>query len=203
MINLLPPALKKDYRYARYNHRLVRWSLAFVSAIAGMAVITAIGILVMNNSIDTYNTKVANMQANLTRQNISGVERQVSDISNNLKLMVNVLSKEILFSKLLEQLGSITPPNVILTNLSISQSDSAIDITAETSNYNAATQLQINLADPTNKIFSKADIVNIVCANSVATVTNTKYPCTATLRAEFTKDNPFLFINNDTVKAAS
>jgi Tfp pilus assembly protein PilN len=195
VINLLPPELKQDYRYARYNRRLARWSLSFLLAIVGVAVITVTGLFIMHDSIGTYQTKVANMKASLARQDISGTEKQVTDISNNLKLMVNVLSKEILFSKLLEQLGSITPSNVILTNLSISQTQSAIDITAQTVNYSGATQLQVNLASPNNQIFSKADLVNITCASG-ATATNPKYPCTAILRAQFTKNNPFLFINS-------
>ena len=108
--------------------------------------------------------------------------------------MVTVLSKEILFSKLLTQLGTITPPNVRLTDLTISQTESAIDITAQTANYESATQLQVNLTDPNNKIFSKADIVSITCSSG-ATVQDTAHPCTATIRAQFTENNPFLFIN--------
>jgi Tfp pilus assembly protein PilN len=195
MINLLPPEIKQDYRYARRNRQLVRWVFASLLAILGVVIITGGGLFVMNGSIDSYNTSISNTQSQLASQDIAGTQKKVTDISNNLKLMVKVLSKEILFSKLLTRLGSITPPNVILTNLSISQTESAIDITAQTGNYNAATQLQINLADPTNQIFSKADIVNITCATG-AQVTNPNYPCTASIRAQFTHNNPFLFINS-------
>jgi len=195
MINLLPPEVKQNYHYARRNRLLVRWVSGSLLAILGVVIITAAGLFVMNGSIDSYKSRIADTQSQLTSQDIAGTQKQVIDISNNLKLMVKVLSKEILFSKLLNRLGSITPPNVILTNLSISQTESAIDITAQTGNYNAATQLQINLADPTNQIFSKADIVSITCATG-AQVTNASYPCTATIRAQFTKNNPFLFINS-------
>lgn len=193
MINLLPPELKADYRYARYNHRLVHWLFAFLLAIVGVAIITGSGLFIMNDSIDSYKTRIASAQSQLASQNITGVQKQVTDISNNLKLMVKVLSKEILFSKLLTRLGQVTPPGVILTNLSISQTESAIDITAQTANYNAATQLQVNLADPSNQIFSKADIESITCGGG--TQVNSTYPCTATIRAQFTGNNPFLFIN--------
>lgn len=206
MINLLPPELKQEYRYARSNHRLVHWVIAFVVAILGMMGITGAGLLIMNNSISSYRAKVSEAQAQLASQDIVGVQKQVTQISSNLSLMVDVLSKEILFSKLLQQLGSITPSNVVLTNLSISQTQSAIDITAQTTDYNAATQLQVNLADPNNRIFSKADIVNVACGGSTATSSsggNASYPCTAQLRAQFTKNNPFLFINANSGKAGS
>ncbi|HXH26855.1 MAG TPA: hypothetical protein VNG90_03085, partial [Candidatus Acidoferrum sp.] len=148
----------------------------------------------MSTSINSYQTRIATVQSQLASANVTATERQITSISNNLKLMVTVLSKEILFSKLLARLGSLTPSSVILTNLSISQTESAIDITAQTSNYTAATQLQINLADPTNQIFARADLINISCATG-AQITNPAYPCTAIIRAQFTKNNPFLFIN--------
>lgn len=115
------------------------------------------------------------------------LKKEVTSVSNNLKLMVTVLSKEILFSKLLAQLGTITPQNVVLTDLSISQTESAIDITAQAANYNAAAQLQANLADKNNQIFSSADIVNITCASGSTATTNTAYPCTVNIRALFAK----------------
>lgn len=194
MINLLPPELKQEYRYARRNRHLLFWVGGFSAAIVGLAFITAVGMFIMGNSVDNYRAHIADTQTELANQNVEGVQKQTTDISNNLKLMVTVLSKEVLFSKLLAQLGSITPPNVILTNLTISQTETAIDLTAQTGSYNAATQLQVNLADPNNKIFSKADIVTISCsaANKVA---DPKYPCTVAIKALFLNDNPFLFIN--------
>ena len=194
MINLLPHEIKEEYRYARRNRTLLKWVAAFVVAIFGISVITGTGIIMMNDKSHDYEIKIAHAQADLTSQKQKQVQKEVTDISNNLKLMVTVLSKEILFSKLLTQLGTITPANARLTDLSISQTESAIDITANTSNYEAATQLQINLTDANNKIFSKADIVTISCAAS-ATTQDPAHPCTAIIRAQFSKNNPYLFIN--------
>lgn len=197
MINLLPPDLKQNYRYARRNRRLVFWAFAFLAGIVGAAILTGSGLIIMNRSINTNKTEITAIEDRLASQNSSNAQKEVKAISNNLKLMVTVLSKEILFSKLLVQLGNTTPPNVVLTNLSISQAESAIDITARATNYNAAAQLQANLADPANKIFSKADIVNISCADTRTSTKgiSTSYPCTVTIRALFADDNPFLFIN--------
>lgn len=181
----------------------MRWIVAFVVALAGLAIITVGGMLLMQNSIDTYKTKIARTQSQLASQNLTGVEAQVTTISNNLKLMVQVLSKEILFSKLLTQLGTITPSNVELTSLSISQSESAIEITAQSTDYNAATQLQANLTAPANQIFSKADLVSVTCASGAQQVANAKYPCAIDIRAEFTNNNPFLFINANGQKAST
>jgi Tfp pilus assembly protein PilN len=202
MINLLPPELKQEYRYARTNHRLLYWVLSFAGALFGVAIITGMGLFMMNNSIRTYRTHIAVTQTELASQDVANVQQEVTNISNNLKLMVSVLSKEILFSKLLAQLGSITPSGVILTNLSISQTEKAVDIKAVAGSYNAAAQLQANLADPDNKLFSNADIITIGCI-AADKAPNPKYPCTIDIRALFTDNNPFLFINAATQKAGS
>lgn len=192
MINLLPPEVTENYRYARRNRILLRWIALIFASITGAAIITGGGLFYIHHTSDTYTRQLASANHELQTQDLTAVQKQVTDISGNLKLAVQVLSKEILFSELLKQLGRVTPSNAILTNLAISQTQGAIDITAQTTDYTAATQLQINLADPKNQIFSKADLVNINCPS----VTTSAYSCTATLRALFATNNPFLFINS-------
>jgi len=190
MINLLPAETKDTYRYARHNRALLRWITACVCSILGGAVLAGGGYLYLNRSITDTNLQITNSNKQLQSQHLGTVQKQVTSISNNLRLTVQVLSQEILFSELLKQLASVTPSNVVLTNLAITQAQGGVDITAQTGNYSAATQLQLNLADPKNQIFSQADIVSINCT------TTGKYPCTATLRALFSSDNPFLFIHD-------
>ncbi len=199
MINLLPPGEKEAYRYARRNHALSRWVITCAFCCLGAMALAAGGYVWMNISVKTTKQQIALTQTELDKQNVTVVQKQVGDISNNLKLAVQVLSKEILFSDLLKQLATVTPNNTVLTNLSITQAQGAVDITAQTVNYDAATQLQVNLADRKNQIFTKADIINIVCANSSGNGSS-KYPCTVNIRALFATDNPFLFINQKAKK---
>jgi hypothetical protein len=194
MINLLPPDLKAEYHYARRNTGLRRWIILFGLGLFGLAVITAGGVFYLHQTTRTYVAQAQAAEQALNNQKQTAVEKNVQDISNNLKLAVKVLSQEVLFSQLFNQLAVITPSNATLSNLSITQLSGGVDITAKTTDYTAATQLQINLADPTNKIFSQADIVSINCAASGPSVG--RYPCTVIVRALFAKNNPYLFINN-------
>jgi hypothetical protein len=198
MINLLPPSLKDEYRYARRNAGLRRTVVLFAFGIVGLAVIAATGMWYLDQSTKAYTVQAAISEARLREQKQDVIDKQVLDISNSLKLAVQVLSKEVLFSQLLTQLAVITPSNVTLNGLSISQLTGGLDIIAKTTNYDAATQLQVNIADPNNKIFSKADLVNITCvtASDSSSSQPSRYPCTATIRAQFATDNPFLFINS-------
>lgn len=193
MINLLPPQLKQEYRYARRNMGLLRFVAMFGVGLAGLAVICAIGMVYLQQSARTYAAETAAIEQSLKDQKQDQVEKQVLDISNSLKLAVRVLSQEVLFSQLLKRLAATTPSNTSLSTLSITELKGGVDITAKTTDYGAATQLQVNLSDPDNQIFAKADIVNISC---ITDSQGSKYPCTVTIRALFSDDNPFLFIND-------
>ncbi len=68
---------------------------------------------------------------------------------------------------------------------------------ARATDYQTATQVQVNLQDPKSLLFDKVDIVNVQCQGSAAAPGSeaAKYPCTVQMKALFTKTNPFLFIN--------
>lgn len=197
MINLLPPEVKQQYQYARRNVHLVRWLFAMGFALAGLAIISVGGVWYLQQTANQYHKQISVTEESLKKQDQAKVQKEVQNISSSLKLAVQVLSKEVLFSELLKQMATVTPSNATLSDLTISQVQGAVDITARTADYNAATQLQVNLSDPTNKIFSKADIVSINCTTSPTSsdALLQRYPCTVTIRALFATDNPFLFIN--------
>lgn len=193
MINLLPPEVKEDYAYALRNSALRRWVVACVAALIGLGLIATYGLATLQHSIGNLQQQVAVSQASLQTQHLTQTEDQVQSISDSFKLMVQVLSKEVLFSKLLKQIATVIPSNSVLTGLNISQTSPAIDLSAAASDYYTATQVQVNLQDPDNGVFAKADIVSISCQ---ANADNAQYPCTVKLRALFSANNPYLFINN-------
>jgi len=194
MINLLPPDVKKSYRYARLNVALRKWAVMFGVALVGLAVIGTYGLLSLQQSTNKYNHQIASTEALFKQEDFAGTQAKVQDISNNFKLVVKVLGQEVLFSKLLKQIAATIPANAKLTGLDINQTQGGIDITAAATNYSTATQVQVNLADPSNKIFSKADLVNITCGGTNAA--GSRYPCTVNIRALFASNNPYLFINS-------
>lgn len=194
MINLLPPELKTGYHYARRNVALRKWVILFLIALAGLGGLGTYGLLTLHQSGVHYSKEIAGNEAFFKKESFSDAQKSIQDISNSFKLVVQVLGQEVLFSALIKQIGATMPENANLVGLTISQTTGALDISAITTDYTTATQVQVNLADPTNKIFSKADIVSINC--DPLSATDPKYPCTVTLRALFAPNNPFLFINS-------
>lgn len=190
MINLLPPDVKQNITYARRNTQLLRWSIILLLSIVSVFGFVGAGTLYMNSSIKTIGAQVASGQEQLKLAKTEDTQKRVEEISGSLKLVVQVLSRQVQFSKLLQQIGSAMPPGSILTNLSITKIQGGIDLSAAARDYQTATQVQVNLQDPKNKVFDKVDIISITCEST----TYRNYPCLVTVRAQFTKDNPFLFI---------
>jgi Tfp pilus assembly protein PilN len=195
VINLLPPATKESYKYARKNSVMRKWLVWLSCGIIGIIAVTAWGMVFLNQAVNANQVLVDNTKQQLKDENLDGTTKQVATISNNLKLMNTVLSQEVLFSALLNQVAKAMPTGAVLTGINITGISGGINLQAATTNYNTATQIQINLQDPNNKIFSKADIVSIQCTAGGTGLSST-YPCKAQLRAQFVNNNPFLFINS-------
>jgi Tfp pilus assembly protein PilN len=200
MINLLPPAARQEYQYARRNVRLRRWASACLVAMVGLGLLLTFGLLTMQQSSKNLQQQIASNQTLFTQENYTQTQKQVQDITTSFKLVVKVLGQEVLFSQVIKQIGSIIPAKAKLAGLTINQSQTAIDITAVAPDYTTASQVQVNLAAPNNKIFSSADLESITC-NAVNTTGSSDYdPCTVTIRALFANNSPYLFINNSPVK---
>lgn len=197
MINLLPPELKQQYVYGRRNTVLRRWATALAFGLLGVVVVTFAGLFFMEKSIVTYRDQVGDSQQLLARQKLEPTREHAKEITSSVKLAVDVLSREILFSKLITQVAKVIPPNANLTDLNITKDQDSIEIKAISSDYTSATQLQVNLQDPANKIFSKADIQTITCGTNS---NDPRYPCAVTIKALFNANNPFLFINKGGAK---
>ncbi len=197
MINLLPPQSKENMVYARRNTRLRHWAMGLFLSILGIIVIVVAGQLYLQSSIHSYAAQVEQGKNQLKAQNLEDAQSKVQDLTDSLKLVVQVLSREILFSKLLAQIGSALPNGSVLTSLSINKVQGGLDLQAAATDYQTATQVQLNLQDPNNKIFEKADIINIQCSTPAASKSDpvkSQYPCTVQLRALFASNNPFSFI---------
>jgi Tfp pilus assembly protein PilN len=199
VINLIPPDVKQNIVYARHNSILRRWIGVFIASIVGVGIITVFGVFYMNQSVSSLTADNAKTKQDLEKQKINDVQKQVQDISNTLTLTVQVLSREILFSSLIKQITKAIPDGSILTGLEISQVQGGIDLNFVAKDYNTATQIQVNLQDPSNKIFDKSDIISITCSKTGGS-TVAGYPCTVPIRALFSKNNPYLFINSGAKK---
>ncbi len=192
MINLLPNDYRQSLRYARRNSALLKWLIGILIAVFLLATTVITGLTFLKLETKRYTKIAQDTRQELKNQNLEETLNKVQNISSNLKLIVQVLSKQVVFSELIKQIGSVMPPGAVLSNIEISKIDGGIDLTANSKNYETATQIQVNLSDPNNKLFDKVDIISVNCSGS-----NPTYPCVVNMRALFTKNNPYLFVNQN------
>ncbi len=195
MLNLLPNDVKDNIIYARRNTQIRHWTIALVITIIGILVIVAGSFLYLQHSIDTYTSDVQKGNETLKSQKLDETQKKVQDLTNSLKLVDQVLQREVLFSKLLTQIGSALPNGSVLSSLNINKLEGGLDLEASATDFQTATQVQVNLQDPKNKIFEKADIINTKCVAGANSTTNTTYPCTIHIRVLFAKNKSLSFLS--------
>lgn len=199
MINLLPPNIKQTLRYADYNSRLVRLVTGLIVGIFGVILVTGVGYFYLHQETKSYKADVEASEKKLKQRKEKDTIARVEEISSSLKLVVNVLSQEILFSKLIRQVGAQMPPNTVLQDLKLSSElTGALDLQVGASSYDAATQVQVNLMNSQNNIFDRADIIRVNCGGS--NNESSGYPCQASLRAVLNKDSDFTLLNTSKKK---
>ena len=194
MINLLPPETKASFNYARRNLTLRNWVITLSFVLLGVGGLFTFGLINLHQSVGRYQNQVAEIQNNLKKDKQAETEKKVKDISSSLRLATQVLGSEIVFSKLITQIGATIPSGAVLTSLNINKANAGLDLTANAKDPATATQVQVNLSSSKDKIFAKADIINIT-RKSTRTDKPEPYPYAVTLRALFNSNNQFLFIN--------
>lgn len=188
-INLLPGSMREDFTYARHNTRLIKWCIAMLAGIAGIIAVVVIGLAYINQQTGQLEKRVAQAQAELDEQDLKGVQARVEEMSDSFNLVVQVLSRQVLFSRLLEQAGAVMPAGSVLANLTIDELTGGIDLQVLATNYQSATQVPVNLQDPANQIFERVDILDIACGEG-----EPNYLCGGSYRALFAEENQFMFI---------
>lgn len=191
MINLMPTEAKKNILYARRNASLFKWTIGCLIIIAAMAATVVLGEFYIDNAKHSLTKSIASTKQTIKDQKLDKVQAQAQDLSDGVKVIVQVLSKEVLFSKLLQQIGNLMPDGATLGDVQLSNTvNGAINLTANAVDYQAATQVQVNLEDPKNNLFSKVDTQSVTCSDSSQTTTGivSKYKCQILVRALF-KDN--------------
>lgn len=192
MIDLLPNDIKISRIYGRRNGLLLRWNLLCLMALLGILIVAGTGYFFINNSALSAAEVKSKTEATIKSTKLDEVEANYTTFSNNLKTVVQILSSQVLFSKLLQQIGGVTPAGATLNSVSLSDSDNALDLNFTTSSAGLAPTIQVNLEDPDNDLFEKADIIQVSCQTDA----DDEETCGVGLRALFKTDANFLFLNS-------
>ena len=199
MINLLPEDIKSQIVYARKNARLVRFVFVGIIGLVSVGLATAGGTIIIANAEKNLNSTLAANNTNLPA--IKLTEGQVNDLSDKIKGISAVLSREVKFSDILRYMGGTLPSGTILTNLSLSNKlAGTLNIDVASTTYDSVAVFRQNIDDfgkahPDKLLFTKADINNVTCndptkpppatTGTSGGIDQSKYPCQGKLTATF------------------
>ncbi len=203
MINLLPSETRQNILYARRNTKLLHWVIGLLVGISGIIMVIAIGHIYISENTKNVNRQVSQLQSELKSQKLDETQKRVEELSGSLKLVNQVLSKQVIFSELIKQTGAVMPSGSSLSNLALTKLQGGLDLQVVSKDYQTATQVQVNLADPRNKIFDKVDIISISCATPGGSNTPSAYPCSGNYRARFAADNPYMILKTTPATGAT
>lgn len=143
MINLMPDEIKKEIRAARVNVMLARYIIVIIAAFLFLVMLLAGSYVVLTQTkqsaqllIDSNDTKAAVY---------STTKAQVDALSTSLSQARTILDQEILYSKVLANIGQQLPEGTVIGNLNITSvhfSGTPLTINAYAKTEESATALR-------------------------------------------------------------
>lgn len=194
MINLIPSEKKTTIAYARRNAFLLRWLSMISLAVIGLFIIFGGSMFYLKQESKAFEQSISTTQKSLESQKEKETLERVAEISGRLSLVVDVISREVVFSELIPHIGALMPNGTVLQGLSLSRdTQGGLDLSIGATDYITASQALVNLQSSDSLLFEGADANNIVCEG----IEDPVYTCVASIRAVIVKDNPFLFLNQE------
>jgi HAMP domain-containing protein len=199
MINLMPDYLRQEVGYARRNYVLLKWLMAIGVAIIAVGLMTMFGQYYINRNTKSLQATAEITQTRINSQNLQETQADIQGLSNNFITITQLLKRQLLFSKMFVKIGGIIPQGAILRGITLSTTTSAaIDLNVIAANREAATLAFVNISDPTNGLFDKADLLSVSCSTVTAETEalSARYPCSAMIKVVIKTDSSFYFLNS-------
>ena len=159
MINLIPTEVKTSIRYARYNTALIGYGVIAVLVVVLIAGVLFFGFTIASADESSLQESIAQKESDLNE--LVAVEGDASDLADKIDTVGKLLDREVKFSEVLQEIGSILPEGAILTSLRLTNSnEEPLRIAALVDTKNNAAVLRQNIEDSDR--FTGADIEGIV-----------------------------------------
>lgn len=194
MINLLPPDYKLNIEYGRRNSQLIGWVIVMAVVIVGITAMSAFGIFYIHQNTKNQQHLTQISKDRMASQNVEQTKTDLQTLSDNVNTIVQILNKQLLFSKMLSTIGGVLPKGTALNDINLSSTDLGVDLNVGATDRATATQAFVNISDTKNGFFDKADLISITCSDS----SGKKYGCTAAIRVTLKTDSSFYFLNSVT-----
>lgn len=158
MINLLPDDIKLSRKYAYRNFLIARYATFMGTVLISLIAMFGYGYISLNKTAATI-SKTADAKLEDVAK-LSSVTSRAQSLSDTLKTTKILFDREVRFSTIIKQIGSVMPEGARLTSLSLtSDRTKPLTIEAELVDERQAITLKENILN--SDYFEGADIQNI------------------------------------------
>ncbi len=153
MINLLPPRLKVQKRYAIANRRLVTYLSWVVIIILSISAAFFASWVVLNQNIAAIDSKLADQDRSALQ--FGGIENDAKQLADRLESIEKIQGTQTHYTNLLKELAAVTPKDTYIYSLQITDS-ATMNLTAWAETEQAAANFKNSIEQSSR--FSSAAI---------------------------------------------
>ncbi len=168
MINLLPPELKQEIKYSRWNGRVVH----YLTIVIGLALVVGSGFAATSYSLYQH-TAVVKQDNAAKASTIAGYKSTIataSALNERVAAIKTIQASQPKFSLLLSDIAKFSLKGTAINSISLTGADSKlVQITATSASYIAAVSLRDALA--ASPRISAADLISVASNSQSNTFT--------------------------------
>ena len=156
MINLLPPSIKKQRAYSKYNRTLR--GLTILTLVFGviLALTMFAGNFYVGTLIDASLLELENKEEEVA--DYSDVSKEAEELNSQITGVINTLDKTTRYSVLIKDIGRLLPANTYIESLELDGSSaSPLTLIVISNTEDDALSTQFALAD--SDLFSSIDVI--------------------------------------------
>lgn len=181
MINLLPPADKRQIQAGRSNALLLRYNILIIAAVAFlMAAIGVVYVYLANTKLGAEQV-IKDNQAKVV--DYADTEKEANEFKNNLTIAKQILSKEVEYTKVILEISALLPKGVTLDNLNLDAETFGTPLTLSAHAKTVNDAIALKTAFQNSPLFSNVNFQSIATEESVG-----DYPIRVNLNVTINKD---------------
>lgn len=189
MINLLPPEVKANVRFAKYNVTVLQYIIVVVLAVFIVISLMLFGRLTLTSTKEDIEKVVASDRERIAE--LASVNEVAGSFAGKIDTIGTILDNEVRFSLLLKEIGALMPNGAKLSSLVLSQDTSqAIRLTVDITTAEKAGVLQQNIVE--SCLFAGADILSVTTGQP-----GSAYGFAGDLQAYYDPTVPLNILGND------
>lgn len=158
MINLLPPEVKQEIRFGQLNITAIQYAVLIALISLALVAVLFFGVTVVSGDERSLRQAIDEKQQILTE--LEPTVAEAKQLEGTINTIAALLSREITFSQLLQDIAAVIPNGASLTGLSLTGDESLpLRIDALINDQTLAAVMRENLEN--SDLFEQADIQSV------------------------------------------